>query len=81
MQTSHEMDQKIFKKRFIKVKDIEAGIQKALDEKYAFVWGTEAMNVIVGPKCTHVAIKESVKHSVIAWPAKKDLPYMKLINY
>ena len=75
------MDQNILKKRFIKVKDIEAGIQKALDEKYAFIWGTDAMNAIIGQKCTHVAIKESVKDSVLAWPAKKDLPYMKLINY
>ena len=63
------------------MKDVEAGIQKTLDEKYAYIWGTEAMNAIVGQKCTHVAIKESVKDFYIAMPAKKDLPYMKLINY
>ena len=80
-QTPNDLDQKIFKERYVKVDDTEKGIQKALDENYAFIWATESMNVIVGQACTHVAIKESVMNAIVAWPARKNWPYQKLIDY
>ena len=71
----------MFKERYEKVDDMKAGIQKALDDDYAFIWATESMNVIVGQECSHVAIKESVMNAIVAWPARKNWPYLKLVDY
>ena len=60
---------------------MDAGIQKALDDNYAFIWATESMNVIVGQECTHVAIKESVMNAIVSWPARKNWPYLKVVDY
>ena len=80
-QTPNELDQKIFKERYVTVENLEVGIQKALDENYAFIWGTESMNVLIGQDCTHAAIKKSVMNAIVAWPARKKWPYLKLLDH
>ena len=81
IQTPNELDQKVFKERYVKVKDLDAGIQKALDDEYAFIWATESINVMVGQDCSHVAVKQSVMNAIVAWPAREKWPYLKLVDY
>ena len=80
-QTSNELDQKILKERYIKVDSVKGGLDKALTEDYAFVWGTDSVNSVIGHLCTHVAVKKPFSDEVVAFPAKKQWPYLKLMNH
>ena len=80
-QTSNELDQKILKERYVKVDSVKDGLDKALKEDYAFVWGADSVNSVIGHLCTHVAIKKPFSDEAVAFPAKKQWPYLKLINH
>ena len=63
------------------VDDTTEGIQKALDENFAFIWDTAIMDSLIGQDCTHVGVKKSIYNAVTAYPARKQWPYLKLVNY
>ena len=64
------------------VDSVKDGIERALKENYAFICDVEVMNYLVmSKKCSHVGIKKSVLNAIVAYPANKKWPYMKLMDY
>ena len=77
----NEFQGKIFKERYQFVNSTEEGIQKSLDEDFAFIWADDVMANLVGQKCTHVAIPQSMMNFVVGIAMKKKSPYRNMFNY
>ena len=72
---------KLYEERYEFVNSFEEGIQKSLNEDFAFIWDTDVMENLVGQKCSHVAIPQSTADFVVGFLMKKNHPYKDMFNY
>ena len=77
----NELDRKIYKERQEYVGSVSEGLEKSMNEEFAFLWDSGTMDFLIGQKCSHIAIPKTVLNSVIAYVIKKDSPYTNMFNY
>ena len=77
----NELDKSIFKDRYEVVDSVNDGLQKAIDEEFAFIKNSEALDFLVGQKCSHIIVPNKIADFIIAFVIKKNSPYKNMFNY
>ena len=74
-----ELDKKIFRDRYEFVESVDEGLQKSIDEDFAFIWTAETVENCCSE--THIAVPATVTDLPIVFLMKKNCPYKNMFNY
>ena len=77
----NELDRKIYQERQEYVDSVGQGLEKSMNEEFAFLWDSDTMDFLIGQKCSHIAIPKTVLNTVVAYVIRKNSPYTNMFNY
>ena len=75
------LDRKIYQERQEYVDSVGEGLEKSINEEFAFLWDSDVMDFLIGQKCSHIAIPKTVLDTVIAYVIRRNSPYTNMFNY
>ena len=76
-----ELERKIYLERYDMVQNVQEGLQRALDEKYAMIWADDTVNSYVGMQCSHTRVEHAFRRDLVSFAMNKDSEYRELFDF